>query len=128
MLVQCPKHPYVLNQVIKDWNGLIIRNFSGPVGSSDANEAELFALRIGCRELSRIGGLSPIIEGDSVSSIQWGFGKAIHPWRLADWVEEVQDISSLLGASFHLVLREANTMVDSLAREGIFHTSISFGV
>ena len=40
--------------VIRDWNGLIIRNFYGQVGSSDANEAELFALLIGCRELRRI--------------------------------------------------------------------------
>ena len=95
---------------------------------SDANEAELFALLIGCRELRRFGCLNPILERDSFSSIQWGSGKAIHPWRLADWVEEVQDISSLLGASFHHVLREANNMVDGLAREGVFRTSISLDV
>ena len=91
--------------IIRDWNGIIIRNFSGPVYSSDANEAELFALLIGCHELSRIGVLNPILEGDSFSSIQWGSGRAIHPWRLEDWVEEVQDISSLLGASLHHILR-----------------------
>ena len=96
--------------------------------SSDANEAELFALLIGCRELRRIGGLNPIFEDDSFSSVQWGSGEAIHPWRLADWVEEVQVISSLLDASFHHILREANTMADGLAREGVFHTSSSFDV
>ena len=42
--------------VIIDWNGLIIRNFYGLVGSSNANEAKLFALLIRCRELHRIGG------------------------------------------------------------------------
>ena len=43
-------------------------------------------------------------------------------------MEEVQDISSLLGASFHHILREANTIADGLAREGVFRTSISFNV
>ena len=33
---------------IRDWNGIIIRNFSGPVDCSNADEAELFALLIGC--------------------------------------------------------------------------------
>ena len=114
--------------VIRDWNGTIIRNFSVPVDCSDANKAELFALLIGCRELLRIGGLNPILEGDSFSSIQWGSGKATHPWGLADLVEEVQDISSLLGASFLHTLRKTNTMADGLARDGVFRTSISFDV
>ena len=39
--------------VIRDWNGNIVRSFSGPIDSSDANEAELFAFLIGCRELFR---------------------------------------------------------------------------
>ena len=55
--------------VIKDLNGIIIRNFSGPVHSSNANKAELFGLLIGCRELHRIGVLNSILEGDSFSSI-----------------------------------------------------------
>ena len=75
--------------MIRDWNGNVIRNFSGPVGSTDANEAKVYALLIGCRELERIGRSHPIIEGDSFSTIQWAFGKAIYPWRIAHWVNEV---------------------------------------
>ena len=70
--------------------------------SLDANEAEVYALLIGCHELERIGGSHPIIEGDSFSAIQWGFGKAIHPWQIVDWVEEVHDISRKMGAFFLL--------------------------
>eukprot|EP00268_Persea_americana_P001198 TRINITY_DN10363_c0_g4_i2.p1 TRINITY_DN10363_c0_g4~~TRINITY_DN10363_c0_g4_i2.p1 ORF type:complete len:103 (-),score=13.50 TRINITY_DN10363_c0_g4_i2:226-534(-) len=41
--------------VIRDWSSKIVRSFSGPVESSDTNEAEVFALLIGCRELPRLG-------------------------------------------------------------------------
>ena len=43
-------------------------------------------------------------------------------------MEEVQDISRRLGASFHHILREANAVADSLAREGVFRSSVSFDV
>ena len=114
--------------VIRDWNGTIVRNYFRPVECSDHNEARVFALLIGCHELHSMGGFNSILEGDSFSAIQWGLGKAIHPWRIADWVEEVQDISSHLGASFQHVLREDNSMADGLAREGVFHSCISFNV
>lgn len=55
----------------------------------DANEAKMYALLIGCRELLKLGGLVAIIEGDSFSAIQWGSRKTSYPWRLSDWVEEV---------------------------------------
>ena len=76
---------------IRDWNGNDVRRFCGPFDGSDAN-AEVFALPIGCRELSRLDGYKAIIEGDSFSTIQWGSGKSSHP----HWVEEVHDISQKL--------------------------------
>ena len=56
--------------VIRDWNGNVLRNFSGPVDTLDANEAEVSALLIGCHELARKAPLNPIPEGGSFSSIQ----------------------------------------------------------
>ena len=79
--------------VIRDSSSNVVRTFCGPVEASDANEAEMCALLVGCRELR---GLSAIIERDSFSAIQWGLGNTSYPWKLADWVEEVQDISSQL--------------------------------
>lgn len=69
-----------------------------------------------------------IIEGGSFSAIQWGSVKSPYPWRLVDLVEEVQDISSQLGASFKHFLREANDMADGLAREGVLPLNIYFDV
>ena len=77
--------------VIRDWNGNIVKSFYWPFDGKDANEAEVFALLIGCRELSRLDRYKAFIEGDSFSAIQWGLGKSSHPW-IADWVEEVHDI------------------------------------
>ena len=68
---------------------------------------------------------NPILEGDSFSAIQWGSGKASHPWRLADWVEEVQGILRHVAAYFHHFVREANDMADAFAREGVFCSSVS---
>ena len=78
----------------------------------------MHALLIGCRELLKLGGLVAIIEGGSFLAIQWGSRKTLCPWRLANWVEEVQDISFQLEGSFHHILREVNErLMVSLRRE-----------
>lgn len=38
--------------------------------SLDANEAEVFALVFGCRELLHLDGTDSILEGNSLSAIQ----------------------------------------------------------
>ena len=43
-------------------------------------------------------------------------------------MEEVQEISRQLGASFIHVLREANVTADGLAKEGVLQSSLSFDV
>eukprot|EP00268_Persea_americana_P031770 TRINITY_DN3105_c0_g1_i5.p1 TRINITY_DN3105_c0_g1~~TRINITY_DN3105_c0_g1_i5.p1 ORF type:complete len:110 (-),score=14.17 TRINITY_DN3105_c0_g1_i5:303-632(-) len=88
----------------------------------------LFLILIGCCELEKMGGSYPIIEGDSFSTIQWTSGKAIYPWRIADWVEEVQDFSKKIGACFRHILREVYSMADGLAMEGLSRSSIIFYV
>ena len=51
--------------VIRDWKGTVLRNFLGPVDSLSANDAEVFALLIGCRELLTLESINAVIEGDS---------------------------------------------------------------
>ena len=75
-----------------------------------------------------MSGFKAIIESDSFSAIQWGFGKSSFPWRLADWVEEIQDILRQLGAPFSHVLREAYAITNALAKEGGLRSSISLDV
>lgn len=82
-----------IDGVIGDSSGMIVKNYSGPVSSLDSNGAEVFALLVGCRKLWKLGGYNAIIEGDSFSAIQWGFGRSSYPWLLADLVKEIIDIS-----------------------------------
>ena len=79
--------------VIRDWNGNVVRSFSRPIDSSDADETELTAILIGCRELLQMVGYSAILEEDSFSVIQWCSGSSSYPWRLADWVSHLQSYS-----------------------------------
>lgn len=88
----------------------------------------MYALLIGCHELERIGGSHTNIEEDSLSTIQWASWKTNYPWRIADWVKVVQDIFRKMGASFHHILREANSRADGLARKGVSQPSILFDV
>ena len=56
--------------VIRNCNRDVVRNYSGPVDSMDANEAEVYdALLIGCRESDKIGGSHPIFEGNFINSM-----------------------------------------------------------
>ena len=96
--------------------------------ASNANEAEVFAMLVGCRELLKLDDYFSLIEGDSFSAIQWGSGKTMYPWRLTDWVEEVLDISSQLQASFLHILREANVIADGFAKEGLTRETIFFDI
>ena len=77
--------------------GDVKRNVSGPVDSLSANEAEVYALLIGCHELLTLESINVVIEGDSYLAIQWGSGKLLFHgdcwigWRrckifLDDWV------------------------------------------
>ena len=114
--------------LIRDWIGNIVRNFSGPADSLDANKAEVLALLIGFHELRSLKGFNAIIEGDSLSAIQWSSKKSSFPWRLAELVEEIQDISSQVGVVSHHFLHEPNVVADGLTKEGVFRSSITFDV
>ena len=56
---------------------MLLETFLDLWGSTDANEAEVYSLLIGCCELERIGGSHPNIDGHSFLAIQCGSGKAI---------------------------------------------------
>ena len=107
---------------------MVVRSYSGPMDSLDANEAEHITLWIGCRELRTMECVNVILEGDSFSIIHWCSRKSSFPWRPAEWVKEVHDISLQLGACFNHILRAANVMADALAREGVFLSSLTFDV
>lgn len=59
-------------RVNHDWSGRVVKNFSSPISSSDANGAEVFALLVGRSKLQKMGGYNAIIEDNSFSAIQSG--------------------------------------------------------
>lgn len=61
--------------VLRDSSGNVLPRFSGHVEASNANEAQMFAMLVGCRELLNLSAHSVVIEGDSFSVIQWGSRK-----------------------------------------------------
>lgn len=75
--------------LIRGSMGVTLYTHSSSVDVSDANGAEVYALLMGCRELSGLGDYNALIEGDCILAMQWGTGEASHPWRWIDWVEEV---------------------------------------
>lgn len=99
-------------------SGQILCTYSGPINFVDSNWAEIFAIRMGCCELQKIEGYNAMIKKDFFLAILWGSWRCTYPWKFADWVEEIHQISSHLGCSFYHILREANAIADCLAREG----------
>lgn len=54
--------------VIRDSTGYILCSYSGSVDCKDSNGAEVYALLMGCRKLSKMGTQNVIIEGDFSNS------------------------------------------------------------
>lgn len=65
-------HKGGIGGVIRDFSGHIARTHSGTMVASDANEVEVFATLVGCRELHNLGGQLAIIEGDSCQLFNGG--------------------------------------------------------
>lgn len=82
--------------MIRDSLGLILGSFLGAIDCLDSNGVEVCAMLMGCCQLCDLVGLNAIIEGGSFLAIQWGLGKSKCPWRITDWVEEIQHISAQL--------------------------------
>ncbi|XXG62250.1 hypothetical protein AAC387_Pa05g0650 [Persea americana] len=114
--------------VIRDWNGNIVRSFLGLIDSLDANETELFAILIGCREFLRMGGYSATLEGDSFASNLAVFRKFFSSLEIDGLGGGDVGYFRRLGASFHHIHREANAVADSLARARVSRSSIPFDV
>lgn len=47
--------------VVRDWPGKVVRSFSGPLDSLDANEVDVFALLVGCHGSCRLGCFNAIL-------------------------------------------------------------------
>lgn len=90
-----------LGGVIQNKEGSILISYLGPARFCLINQAELMALNVGLHEVCRQNLHGILVEGDSFCVIQWATSwAALAPWYLADILEEVQDLSKYLEASF----------------------------
>ncbi|XP_020528247.1 uncharacterized protein LOC110007976 [Amborella trichopoda] len=111
--------------VIHDWQGNMLLAYAGPCGSTTANNAELLGLVHGLKILlARLSGYGFIIEGDSMNVINWCKKEQCFPWQLKFIGLQIFDLIVGLSLSFEHMYREANSVVDSLAKRGVLLDSV----
>ena len=110
--------------IIRNDVGTPILSYSGPVGFSSANAAELMAIRPGLREAKRLSFHNLIIEGDSFCAILWASRAVKAPWKVAGVVGEIFYLFNSIQVSFSHIGRSANSKADSLAKEGASSTAL----
>ncbi|XP_077215805.1 uncharacterized protein LOC143850438 [Tasmannia lanceolata] len=104
--------------------GDVLWAFSGPIGVADSSEAEVRAAHCGLKLLDPSVFDKVIVEGDSSNVILWLRGEASPPWRFLSLFDELNDLALLSAISFRHVRRAANSEADSLARSGVFRSSL----
>lgn len=96
----------------------------GPIVSCNSTKAETLGLLMGLRELKKLGAHGSTAEGDSFTTIEWGKGIGEGSWKLEHFVNEIQDISCLLGFKLYHVLRVQSSLADKLANWGSGRSSL----
>lgn len=90
---------------------------------------EVMALLFGLRLIHSKGLYStPIVmEGDSANVIRWIKNESPGPWRLFHLLKEVAFLVSSLNISFRWIPREANEVIDGLAKRGVDKEDVDVG-
>lgn len=76
--------------VIRDSSGKILCTYAGPVDCVDSNRVEVYPMLMGCHELCKLKGYNAIIEGDSLSAIQWGSSQDFLGRLLTGWTRFIK--------------------------------------
>ena len=97
--------------------------FSKSVGIRDSNDAEVLAILEALPIfLSSFHG--PLLaESDSTNAVGWLLKPNSRPWKFQFHFNEMKKISSSLVVSFGHVMRHANSMADTLAKQGVDRAS-----
>lgn len=114
--------------VFCDPRSQIIWVICGLVGSYDSTKDETIGLLMGLRELKKMRDCGSIVEGDSFTSIRRSKGNGGGcSWKLSHFVNEMREISSMLGIQLDHVIRTQNCMADKLANWWVGCSSIFMG-
>lgn len=83
-----------IGDVIRGNEGTMIYNYLELVVASDANEAKIYSLLIGCSGIKRLSGFKSIVKGDSKLAVLRGLSYQLYSWSLANLMEEIPTIST----------------------------------
>ncbi|XP_077242065.1 uncharacterized protein LOC143882471 [Tasmannia lanceolata] len=118
--------PAGVGGLCRDDAGKVLWSFWGPLGVTDATEAEVQAAFNGIKKVSRDRPKSVIVEGDSFNVIRWLRGGMAPPWRFLDLFDEMEDILVESNIELIHVRRSANGKTDALARRGVVCMSMNW--
>lgn len=116
----------VMGGIIRSNEDTTILSISGPVGVYSISKMEPKDLCNGLREAHHASLQMLLVEGSSACVIRWAVGTCTTPWAFADVVEEIHDLARDMVVSFNHVKRSANSMADTLDKEGVTHPSLVF--
>ncbi|XP_038685806.1 uncharacterized protein LOC119985586 [Tripterygium wilfordii] len=114
--------------VLRDCNGNFLCIFSGPASNLDSNSAELrairfaleFSVKFGLKEKGNI-----LVESDSLNVVNWLQKEIDSPWSKAQDFNAIANLSSQLSSiTYNHVCREANSVADSLAKQGALRSDM----
>ena len=112
--------------IITGDEGQIIMVYSGPMGTTTSNEAEVTGLLEGVKMLSTLSTSPLAIEGDSKLTIGWA-RKAINiPWKIKHIIDELSEITKDWNITWNSIPRSANHVADHLAK-GVNRSAITIG-
>eukprot|EP00268_Persea_americana_P021089 TRINITY_DN21101_c0_g1_i1.p1 TRINITY_DN21101_c0_g1~~TRINITY_DN21101_c0_g1_i1.p1 ORF type:complete len:199 (+),score=31.91 TRINITY_DN21101_c0_g1_i1:157-753(+) len=115
--------PAGIGGVLCDDKGVILCLFSKSVGVRDSNEAEVLAILEALRILSSSFQGCLIVESDSSNGISWVARSMVKPWKFQIFLNGIKGLASSLSVVFSHVIRSANGLVDSLAKQGVQRSS-----
>lgn len=113
--------------VLRDPKGQVICTFSEPLGVLESNEAEVIAIRRALQLTAAVPGaerLKVIVETDSLNAFTWITKAIARPWRMTFDFNTIATLKETFDeVKFQHILREANGMTDSFAKQGVRRTN-----
>ncbi|KAG9442593.1 hypothetical protein H6P81_018447 [Aristolochia fimbriata] len=102
------------------WNseGDILMSYAGPIGIEDSTSAEVHGVLHALRHFQNRFSSPLLIEGDSSNVISWCKQTSAPPWRFLYIFREISFLTSTFVHEWHCTPRSANSLADSLAKEG----------
>ncbi|PWA67678.1 hypothetical protein CTI12_AA315630 [Artemisia annua] len=113
--------------LLRNSEGVVIAQFSIPVGVMDSGGAEVLAMEQACKMVNKkdeFKSVKIIIESDYLCAVSWVHCPNLRPGRFLPHFKEIDSFfSSCSGRSIVHVYREYNYDADKLAKDGVHRAS-----